>query len=316
MLGVVLLVGAPVLAQQPVCPAAGPGTPETKLDCPWAGIVRLMETAVSLEQPVLPLLEKHAPGLLAQMRRDARSNEIQLLWGRSLNFDEGAKKTILNRSIYDTLAALIGVARQEGDAVHAGAEHTYGYLLSNLDTPFGYKRARWVEPDINAGFGFAEREISPAPDAGTLLSNLTVFAGRIAFRGDSSCLRMLDAIPAAATVRDFNFASLSVIRLVETVVVAERTVELRTDLAMFPNPQTKTQALLIYSVKDSAEPGARLISAFPVAGDFVARIGKPGNAGSGKKIKTRYNAFVKGITGADFTGEVKLLVFGGPVPPR
>lgn len=289
-----------------VCPAnKTKGTPETQADCPWAGMARVMQAAPE-NQLLLPFFEQYSPNLLRQIKQDAQSGAMLALWGQSLNFDEGAKQIILAPRIYDTLADLLRTDRQKGRVVHAGTEHTYGYLFSNLDTSFGYKRARWVAGEINKGFGLTQNEISPAPAQGTLLANITYLAGRLALQDDKNCVAALAAVPAAPSLKNYNYDRLSSVCLQEIIKIGSRTVELRTDIVVFPNPQPGAQALLIYSVKDSAKKSAQLISAFPVTQDFLKRIANPANVGDGKKIKTRYNAYVEGITDTEFSGSVSL----------
>ena len=55
--------------------------------------------------------------------------------------------------------------------------------------------------------------------------------------------------------------------------------------------------LLIYSVYDSAQKKASLITAFPVAEAFVRTVLDPGGLGRGKPVQTRYNAWVDGLGG-------------------
>ncbi len=303
---VVALAAGGVCAADFKCPAASAkGTPEAAADCPWAGMARLMATA-SGDRQILKVFSERAPQLLANIKTDAASKDIITLWGQSLNFDEGAKDIILRPAIYNALAKIFGAQKQDGKVVHAGVEHTYGYLFSNLDTPFGYKRARWVTPDIEKGFGLKERDISPVPSSGTMLANATYFFGSIAFRDDAVALKKLGAVAAAGDILSYDYSRLFAGRISETIALPGRTVELRTDIVRFPATQIGNQALLIYSVKDSSSPHAVLISGFPIAASFAESALNPARGGDGRKIITRYNAFVKGVTGESFTGTVKI----------
>jgi hypothetical protein len=205
--------------------------------------------------------------------------------------------------------------------VHAGLEHTYGYLFSNLLTPYGYKRARWVQPDIETGLGLPTGSLSPTPTEGqgTFLGNITSLAIQFAFMKDEKILnlrRPMQTNPKtkllpdgfreiASGLRTLKPESFASDRLTETIVVSpERTVRLRTDFVAFKNTvegSTNTH-LLIYSIQENNAP-PRLITLFPVATDFRARSLDPANLGSDKPIITRYNAFVAGVTGTQWKGD-------------
>jgi hypothetical protein len=197
--------------------------------------------------------------------------------------------------------------------------------LSNLVTPYGFKRERWTTPTIDDGFGLHDGSISPAPERGTLLINLTAMIGAIAYRGESDRLRELTAATAGASpdVRNLDVATLNVRRLVETVNFSavsggkSRTVELRTDVVRLPkaaassanksdvsgSQQASTLThLLIYSIRDSAVRGSRLITAFPMTQVASEGVFKAEDLGADKPIKTRYNAFVPGLTGKESKG--------------
>lgn len=200
--------------------------------------------------------------------------------------------------------------------VHAGLEHTYGYLFSVLRTSFGYKRARWVEGEIARGFGLAEGLLSPRPSEGTLFANVTYFAGRIAFRDEPSKIALLKRSAAGLpkALRDFPFGRLKPVRLDESVSAKDgtgdvRTVSLRTDLVPFLASAApgKSSHLLIYSIKDPSRGGSALITAFPVAASFVEMVLKPEDLGDGRPVKSRYNAYVEGVSGKTLTGARKVL---------
>jgi hypothetical protein len=211
--------------------------------------------------------------------------------------------------------------------VPAGLEHTYGYLFSVLKTSFGYKRARWVDGEIARGFGLPEGLLGPRPAEGSLFSNVTYFAGSIAFRDEPSRLQALKAhtqgLPKALS--EFEFGTLKPVRLEETVEARDleqeegkagdtRTVVLRTDLVPFTQaragedaPASANTHLLIYSVKDPSRGGSVLISAFPVTTSFVGTVLKADDLGEGKPIKSRYNAFVAGVSGKTLQGIRKVI---------
>ncbi|MBM82205.1 MAG: hypothetical protein CMJ78_16685 [Planctomycetaceae bacterium] len=59
-----------------------------------------------------------------------------------------------------------------GDVIHAGLQHTYGYLLSTIETPFGFKRDRWVDDTISASLGLRSSALRPWTKQ-SLLMNVT-----------------------------------------------------------------------------------------------------------------------------------------------
>ena len=59
-----------------------------------------------------------------------------------------------------------------GRAVHSGHMHTYGYLLTNLRTPFGFKRTRWTSSTIGLGLGLGGAD-APARTRATARSSPT-----------------------------------------------------------------------------------------------------------------------------------------------
>jgi hypothetical protein len=313
------LVSFPATAES-TCPITTEN--ETVLDCPWAAIARDLAPAYegvedrteATKRTVTALSEK-ASDFWKRLATDAKkTGRGKSLWGRSLNFDEAAKATIIPEPVIDAILERARVpSRGHGvrtelapRVVHAGVEHTYGYLLSNLKTPYGYKRLRWVRPDIEKGFGLEEGSISPAPKDGGLLANVTYFAGRIAFRGEhpteKKARRVLDRMGGVSkSVRTYRYDRVHGRRLKETLVLSDdRTVEIRTDFVPFTAASGEATGgnteLLIYSVRDSAEKLPYLVTAFPIAKGFSDGALDPKNLGSGKPISTRYNLFVPGVT--------------------
>lgn len=321
-----LLIGAIcATASLPGALAGGcpdPSLGETPEDCPWAEIGRALAGAATRGRPVLPVLRTMLPALYSKLVSDSQRGSWLALWGRSINFDEGAREVILEPGIIESFERMFGVppGARPGRIVHAGIEHTYGYLFSLVRTPFGFKRARWVRPTLDEGFLLPRGTISPLPGQGTLFSNVTYWIGRMAFRDDPRELGILekDGAAAAAAVRDFHYSRLSFTRLEETVkvpgpgvdgAVGDRIIRLRTDLVPFLRPVQgdPDSHLLVYSVSDPGEGGARLITAFPVERSFVEKVTDPGALGSGKPVTTRYNGYVEGLTGRSLSGVRRIL---------
>jgi hypothetical protein len=268
-------------------------------------------------------LKSQLPALVTHLQKDGRHDDLKKLWGMSINYDELAKGTIVQPQILDTLRLFFGetgvapgkLTLSKHPVEHAGMEHTYGYLFSVLPTSFGYKRARWVRPDINHGFGLPEGVIGPAPSRGSLFVNASYLGGMIAFRGEEHELAILKKyqkqIPQE--LASYDFKKLSITRLEETLLLGEgktaRTVVLRTDLVAFPNQvadPAANNALLVYSVLDSSEGNAKLVTLFPVQKSFVEMVLNPSGLGENRPIITRYNAYVEGVTDETLTGSRKL----------
>lgn len=254
-------------------------------------------------------LVSRVPALAAMAKQDATTPQIFGFWGTSINFDEAAKAEIVNTSVLTAIGSLAGVP-MNGRNVHAGLAHTYGYLLSNLMTPYGYKRERWTLPTIDQGFGWHRGPIAPVPPQGTLLTNVTLLAGKIAFRDDAKRLQKLTATltSAAPEIVALDTSKLRIRRLTETVTlpgdqkagVTTRTIKLYTDLVKLPQAPSAATALthiLVYSIADTAVDGRRLITLFPMTDVAANGVFTPANLGAEKPVVTRYNAYVPGLTG-------------------
>lgn len=284
------------------CPApAKPGDPaaEDALDCPWAGMARLMEEKAGKGLPLSPVIAGHAPGLAAQLASDKLNTGLKELWGESVNFDEMAKAVIVHDAVLSFLAGELALPGPRGKIVHAGMEHAYGYLFSLLPTKFGFKRARWVRDDIEAGLGFARGALGPSPAEGTLLANITCVAGAAAFSDDAAAAAKLAQASYACGSAARGWKAPGRSRLTETVALSRgRSVSLRTDFLPFGSVAPGGNAyLLVYSVKDSSRPHAQLVTAFPVGEGFVKKALDPAYLGEGKQVQARYNAWVKGFGG-------------------
>lgn len=289
----------PCLAAAFDCPQAASG--EKAEDCPWAGAARLMNDAAGKGQKLEPLLSAHAPGVLKQLDADSQNRALLALWGKSINYDELANGEIVNPAVLSFIAARLGAPMPAGKIMHAGLEHTYGYLFSLLPTKFGFKRARWVRPDIEDGLGLPRGAAGPAPSSGTLLANVTCLAGGIALRDDAAAMALLGRASPWCSPETKAFLSRPAprMRLTETVMLTGgRRVALRTDFVPFSGSFGGNTHLLIYSVYDSAVKQAYLISAFPVNSGFVQNALNPSGLGPKKPVQTRYNAYVEGLTGA------------------
>ena len=127
------------------------------------------------------VLKNKYPHLYQQIMSDSKDPKLTSFWGESYNFDSGARKKIIADQLLSTLHGQFNL-HNDNMIVHAGITHTYGYLLSLVQTPYGFKRKRWIEPTLNYAFSLSANSLSPYTSEGGLLSNITYFAGMIAFK--------------------------------------------------------------------------------------------------------------------------------------
>ena len=297
---VVLLLPSFVFAECPRQAAPGDIAAETAADCPWAEAARALNAKAALGEDLAPVFSAYVPGLLAQLDADKNNPGLLKLWGESINFDELANGEIVSPAVLGFISARLGAAAPRGRIMHAGLEHTYGYLFSLLPTKFGFKRARWVQPAIEEGLSLPAGSAGPAPAQGTLLSNVTCLAGGIALRGEKAAAPLLAQACAnsPAPLKNLKPAASARPRLLETVSLpGGRKVTLRTDFVPFHKPSGGNSHLLVYSVLDSALEHAYLVTAFPVNEGFVKNATNPAGLGKSKPVQTRYNAHVEGVTG-------------------
>lgn len=272
-------------------------------DSPWLEIGDEVSQVIAQKKPEMieSILERKTPGAFwKKLVAESKSTQLIPLWGTSINFDENAKGIIVAPELLDLLFGKFNTPARQDRIVHAGIEHVYGYLFSNLKTPFGYKRARWVDGDLERGFGLPTGILSPTTKDGALFSNVSAFFGRIGFSDSPARLAVLDADRnAASLLKNFSYATLQWKRLRESTTLADGTkITLQTDFVPFTHERGANAALLLYTVFDSRQDGPKLISGFPVAQSFVDRAIDPSGLGTQKDIITRYNIFVPGFTGA------------------
>jgi hypothetical protein len=272
--------------------------------------LRLPEIAAELTQQAREAflsvqdLRTACPWLCRQIVRDAATVGLFDLWNRSSNFDDLAGVAIVEPTVLAVIGQLAQLPLMH-PIVHAGLQHTYGYLLSTVVTPYGFKRDRWLSPRLEQGFGLPLDTLGPAPKHGTLLANATLFAGQVAFREDERAMeRLCQIAPAAApAVRKVDVTRFEQTRILETLSLRDalgrfRTVKIRTDLVPFPIDVENCleNCLLVYSVEDSDNPGARLTTLFTVTDPVVAELTSADRFGPVVEIRTRFNAVIPGMS--------------------
>lgn len=227
-----------------------------------------------------PIETERIAALLAQIRTDAE-NQIFARWGRSTVVDDNVGLPVVPVEILDRFAH---EAHQErGDWVlNAGLAHTYCYLFSDLLTPYGWKRDRWLDGRLAAAAGCDSRLLSPYPPEGTLLGNFT---------------RLLNSfLQAEAATGSDNGMTFEAKRLSETDPASGITLETRLYRRQGEHPQDGATTLLIYS-RLNADGDRKLITAFPVDQSYATSRFVSAAADEGPLI-ARYNAVVEGLSDA------------------
>ena len=254
----------------------------------WYNMVNEMQ---SNHLSLAKMLEQSDPSLLAQIKNDANDPVLLSLWGQSLNFDSGAKKKIIEDNILSELQNFFNL-KSDNYVVHAGITHTYGYLFSNLDTPYGYKRKRWIDPEVNRAFNFFELSLSPETKEGTLLSNLTYFAGKIAFQSDSSKSALERIVNVSPEIKKFDYKKIKLKVLEEKIETpADMKKIIRTHFVHFQalSEPKQNEFLLIYSILDLTTHTEQLITVFPINKDSYLKTTDPLLMGADRPILSKYN---------------------------
>jgi hypothetical protein len=271
-----------------------------------ADAARAMIAAAAQSQSTVKVLQKHCPHIYSQLGRLRECRGLLSLWGRSHNVDEHAKQPIVDPAILQAIGQLTDLPMR-GQIVHAGLEHTYGYLFSLIETPFGYKRERWTRPTIEDGFGIRSPTLRAEPAEGTLLTNLSWFAGQIAFRDRPRDLRRLQRMPdcVSPVVEQYPYSSLNICRILDEISCPDDggsrwPMQLQTDLVPFPCPPAQRDAdnhLLVYSFLNIRAERTRLITVFSVAQNLVHEMTAPEMQGEVLLEHLPYNAYVRGLYG-------------------
>ena len=228
-------------------------------------------------------LEDVLPGLAANLKT---ANEISAkYWTDSTPFDELAKAYILPDPILDAL----GIRHETtGGVVHvpAGLMHTYGYLFSQLQTPYGLKGKRWVESRLDERLGLPAGMFLPLAPQGEFASNVT--AAFLKLVGERP------SIPSAAKLKLKTKAAGCVEQKISWTTPDGKTEKMSVfthlvPLKPLPGFETTDSYLLIYSVVAGGR--RRLVTGFPVDNKFAESIMKI-PAGTIASFKPRFNLYV------------------------
>jgi hypothetical protein len=267
--------------------------------------VNLVNQSIDKKESILTVLSLQTPILFHQIMVDSEDQNLLNFWGQSLNFDSGAKKQILGDQIISNLFIPFHL-KTNGQIVHAGVTHTYGYLLSTLVTPYGYKRKRWIDHSLNEAFSLTDLSLSPEATEGSLLSNTSFFAGHIAFENQKNLDKLNTLKNVSNEIRHFNYSKLEIDTLKEDIIEHNiLAATLKTSLVKFPFKKLKEENdyLLVYSILLPKNHQEILITAFPIKLDAYNKITNPELLGDGQSISIRYNAYLEDFMDKKLTGK-------------
>lgn len=234
------------------------------------------------------------PVIHSQILLDSNDSFLTKLWGRSHNFDSGAKEIILDYSLIENIQSKFGI-KNDNKIVHAGIMHTYGYLFSTLNTPYGFKRKRYLNGTLDNAFGL-ENILNPAPKSGTLFSNLSYFCGKIAFSNAEFVMSLDKLKNIDPKIKNFDFKNLKIVSLHEEVTSDKINFPyvLSTYFVKFQSPdlEDKNTHLLIYKVTNQKTNKEELITAFPINQQSYLKSIDSNLLGEDRPILVRYNAFI------------------------
>lgn len=274
---------------------------------------KLIDESHSENISITDKLKKDNLKLFLQIQNDSKDLNLLSFWGKSFNSDGGINLNgTLNKQIVDAdveadLQKMFGI-KNDNIRVHAGITHTYGYLFSRLITPYGFKRKRWCAPTLNYAFDFKNNSLSPVPEAGSLLSNLTYFAGKLSLRNKDQ-LQNLDKLQNVSDeIRGFKYNKIKRVVLVEKVNKPKE-MSILTTLVELPKKlkSEENDYLLVYTLEDPITQKGELITAFPIKKDAYLKIVATEGLGENKDITLRYNVFKEGFGPERLKGSRELI---------
>lgn len=215
-----------------------PASPRASLDA----VLRASAAIASGDDPAA-VTAQSTSWLAAQVAADAAAGRFAL-WAESTVIDEHSGTAVVERALFDLLHELAGI-RAAWPVGNAGLLHVYGYLFSEEETPFGYKRERWTGGGVAAALDLPPKHFSPwtvaVHESETLLQRVT-----------DAALPWLGEVPGASCAE----AAAWVDEWDDTVFARTRVVTAATGAAA-----------LVYGVRDGLDTGIpmRLVTIFPLA---------------------------------------------------
>lgn len=117
------------------------------------------------------------PWLDRSIRADRAADRFGA-WGRSTAIDEHTGSAVITPALFDELHRRAGIAAA-WPIGNAGLLHCYGYLLSLESTPYGLKRARWIDDALALACGLSADGFLPWREGPTLLARASAAASAI-----------------------------------------------------------------------------------------------------------------------------------------
>lgn len=219
----------------------------------WWNQLSLRVQETSIEET----LKNNYPPLWNQISLDKKDPYVFLFWGNSKTSENN--KLIINEAIRTDLFSLFQQNYIE-EYGNAGLIHTYGYLFSTIETPYGFKRERWLMKELNQLLKLEHNQLSLTTDRGTLLANITYFAGKIAFE-ETQDLELIKNV--ADEVKTIEYDKLMKL----TITEEDKNYKFKTVLISLGNNQTKNSHLLIYSYYDKQLGKDQLITIYPISNE-------------------------------------------------
>jgi hypothetical protein len=282
----------------------------TLLDEYWD---RLIDESHTEKISITEKLKKDNLALYNQIQNDAKDPTLLGFWGKSFNSDGGMNlngslnKQIVDLDVLSDIQKVFGI-KNDNIRVHAGITHTYGYLFSRLVTPYGFKRKRWTAATLNHAFDFKNHSLSPVPNSGSLLSNLTYFAGKLSFRNADQLSALEKLQNTSEEVKAFDYKNIKKLVVIENVA-KPKSLNIVTTLIALPKkaPKEENDYLLIYSLEEPKSQRGELITAFPIKKEAYLKIINPEGLGENKEISLRYNAYKEGFGPERLLGQRSVL---------
>lgn len=243
----------------------------------WWNQLSLKAQETSIEET---LKSNYSP-LWNQIAQDKKDPYVFLFWGNSKTTENN--KYIINEKVRSDLFNIF--QQQHTDQYgNAGLMHIYGYLFSTLETPYGYKRERWLIKELNQLFNFQHNQLSIKTDRGTLLANVTYFAGQLAF-DETQDLELIKNV--ADEIKSIDYK-----KLMKLVVIEEnKNFKFKTIIISLGNNSSKNTHLLIYSYYDKLLGKDQLVTMYPINNETFNSY-RILNSANNVNFKMRHNLYL------------------------
>lgn len=259
----------------------------------WETITSHLEKSSQIDEEI----KEYLPVLDEQIQKDKNDPYLLMIWGESKTHEKD--QLIVNDKILETINDYFNQPTRKNYA-HAGVLHTYAYLFSHLNTPYGYKRSRWINPTIGHGLKISPHLLGPESKEGTLLSNLTYLAGMFALKENHE-LQLLKNV--ANEIKTLSYETY------KKIIITEKNSRytFKSVLVEFRDNSQESSHLLIYTFEDQRIKKEVLITAFPISLNTFHQLVNPKKLGAKKKIGPRYNLYLPTLE-SEFEGERSLQV--------